>query len=349
MLELKNINTQVGDFALKDVNLRVDKGDYYILLGVSGAGKSLILETIAGLLTPKSGSIILDGEDITHEKIQNRSIGIVFQDHAVFPHMSVYENIAYSLHGRKLSATEKKEKIKAIAAHMNISSLLHRQPSTLSGGELQRVALARTLVQEPKVLLLDEPLASMDVQLKSEMRSLLRLLNRNGQTILHVSHSYEEAVALGNRIAVINKGTVLQQGSTDDILENPASEFVAHFTGAKNFYPVIHHNSDGNSTVSLSENVKVKITKPGNDNAGFVMIKNEDIVLSETVITDSDYNSFSGVVMELEKLPCGTEVLINIGVPVYVTLSPELLSKLRLKPGTPIWVSFRSSDLRFLG
>ena len=162
MLELRNISKHFPDFSLKDISFTVEKGDYFILLGESGAGKSMLLETIAGLVQPDNGSLIFEGEDITFRKIQDRKIGLVFQDHAIFPHMTVSENIAYSLHGRKLSREIKKEKIARVAEEVSISGLLNRRPSTLSGGELQRVALARTLIQEPKVLLLDEPLASLD-------------------------------------------------------------------------------------------------------------------------------------------------------------------------------------------
>lgn len=348
MLQLKNIYTRVGDFSLRDINLNIQKGDYFILLGVSGAGKSIILETIAGLLTPDSGSMILDGEDITWKRIQQRSIGIVFQDHAVFPHMTVYNNIAYSLHGKELSLTEKDDRIKTIAAQMNISSLLNRQPATLSGGELQRVALARTLVQQPKILLLDEPLAAMDVQLKSELRSLLRQINRNGQTIIHVSHNYEEAVSLGNKIAVIHNGTILQQGDIDDVLQNPVSEFVAHFTGAKNFYQVTQLTTGNVNEYTLNSEVKVRIETEEHSENGFMMLRNEDITLTDRNLNDSEMNSLKGEIIELVKLPCGVEALINVGVPVYVTVSPEKVKQMELKERSVVWVNFKSTSVRFL-
>lgn len=348
MLQLKNIHTLLGDFSLKDINLDIQRGDYFILLGVSGAGKSIILETIAGLLTPDSGSIILDGEDITRKKIQQRSIGIVFQDHAVFPHMTVYNNIVYSLHGKNLSSTDKEDRIKTIAAQMNIGSLLNRQPATLSGGELQRVALARTLVQQPKILLLDEPLAAMDVQLKSELRSLLRQINRNGQTIIHVSHNYEEAVSLGNKIAVIHNGTILQQGGIEDVLQNPVSEFVAHFTGAKNFYPVTHLTTDSAGEYKLNSEVKVRIETQNHSEKGFIMLRNEDITLTDRHLHNSDYNSLKGEIIELVKLPCGVEALINVGVPVYVTVPHENVKQMELKEKSVVWVNFRITSVRFL-
>lgn len=346
MLELKNISNQIGDFTLKDVNLEVEMGDYYILLGVSGAGKSMILETIAGLVAPRSGSIFLEGENITKKKIQERSIGIVFQDHAVFPHMTVYQNIAYSLHKRNLSNEEKDAKIQSIARQMDILSFLHRQPGTLSGGELQRVALARTLVQEPKILLLDEPLASMDVQLKSELRSLLRQLNRNGQTIIHVSHNYEEAVSLGNKIAVIHNGTALQQGKIDEVLQNPISEFVAHFTGAKNFYSVKHLKGDDINIYTLSNHLKIAVDQTLDADNGFIMLKNEDIFLSAD--KNPSQNSLQGEITELVKLPCGMEAVINVGVLIYVTLNPIVINNLKLEEGSKVWVNFSSSAVRFL-
>ena len=194
MLNLNEVCLKQGKFSLKSISLTVEKGDYFILLGVSGAGKSMILETIAGLLKPVSGTILMNGNNITNAKIQDRKIGLVFQDHAIFPHMTVYENLAFSLHGKKLDVVQKMDQIATVAAQMSITGLLNRKPSTLSGGELQRVALARTLIQNPSLLLLDEPLSSLDVQLKDELRTILRKLNRSGQTIIHVTHDYDEAV-----------------------------------------------------------------------------------------------------------------------------------------------------------
>ena len=348
MLEVKNINVTVGNFSLKSVNFIVSQGDYFILLGVSGAGKSMILETIAGLVRPDSGTIFMNDKDITHEKIQNRSVGLVFQDHAIFPHMTVHENIGYSLHGFSVDHDEKKKRIADIAEQMNILSLLGRRPSTLSGGELQRVALARTLIQQPSVLLLDEPLASMDIQLRSELRSLLRQLNRSGQTIIHVTHDYEEAISLGNKIAVIHNGIILQQGTPEEVFLHPASEFVAHFTGAKNFFPAVPLHDPENSEALVNGSIKVKLTSQAVKNEGFILVRNEDIFLSGKEVDTSAVNNFKGVVMEIVPSVKGMELLIDIGIQIFVIITRDSLTHFDLKEGSSVWVHFKATAIRYI-
>ncbi|HSH53140.1 MAG TPA: ATP-binding cassette domain-containing protein, partial [Bacteroidales bacterium] len=159
MLEIKNISVELGNFQLRDINLELDKGDYYILLGKSGVGKTVLLEIIAGLITSDAGKIILNNKDITHKKIQKRDVGIVFQDYSVFPHLTVKQNIEYPLKHKKLSSKKRKLLVQEFAELTDITHLLNRGTQNLSGGEMQRVALARMLVTRPQCLLLDEPLA----------------------------------------------------------------------------------------------------------------------------------------------------------------------------------------------
>jgi molybdopterin-binding protein len=348
MLEVNNISLTAGEFSLKSVTFRVSKGEYFVLLGVSGAGKSVLLETIAGLIIPDSGSIILEGIDITREKIQNRGTGLVFQDHAIFPHMSVKENIGYALHGRHMGHAEKMDRIVKIAEKMNISGLLQRRPVTLSGGELQRIALARTLIQEPGILLLDEPLASMDIQLRAGLRSLLRTLNRQGQTIIHVTHDYEEALSLASRIAVIHNGRILQEGTPEEVFRNPRSEFVAHFTGARNFFRT-HILSDGHQVIaSVTDQIRFILASDPEDTEGFVMLRSEDIVLSVKAPETSAVNVFHGIVKEVVPTRSGVEVIIDIGIPVQSLVTTQSVQTLKISEGSPIWLSFKASAVRFV-
>ena len=187
MLELKNIHKSFDDFRIIDINLEVKNGDYYVVLGKSGAGKTILLETIAGLLIPDKGTVWLDGENITNQSMQHRRVGLVFQDYAIFPHKTVYQNIAYPLK-RKKNKKGLRDMVFELAEKTGVENLIHRYPSTLSGGEIQRTVLARTLALEPEILLLDEPLASLDIQYRRELQSLLRKLNADGQTIVHVTH-----------------------------------------------------------------------------------------------------------------------------------------------------------------
>ena len=238
MLRLTNINRRLGDFALKEINLEVSDGQYYVLLGRSGSGKTQLLELIAGLEHPDTGSIVLDEKDITRQRIQDRKVGIVFQDYAVFPHMTVFGNIAYPLKVRKEDKKFIAEKVEKAATAMNIKHLLDRNTEKLSGGELQRVALARTLITSPRLLLLDEPLSSLDTSLKDDLKRLLRNLNRSGQTIIHVTHDYSDAISLAKRVGVIHNGRIIQEGSVDEVFKNPSNRFVARYAGIKNFFRV---------------------------------------------------------------------------------------------------------------
>jgi ABC-type sugar transport system ATPase subunit len=348
MLELRNISRRFPDFSLKDISFSVEQGDYFILLGESGAGKSMLLETIAGLINPESGSIFLEGNNITNQKIQDRKIGLVFQDHAVFPHMTVYENIVFSLHGRNLSHKEKKVSVHQIAEQLSISGLLDRRPSTLSGGELQRVALARTLVQQPRILLLDEPLASLDSRIKSELRSQLRKIQRRGQTILHVTHDYEEALSLGNRIAVIHDGSIIQEGAPDEVFRTPKSEFVAHFTGARNFFKALLTGENNNST-ALAENIlPIRLLPPETGPEGFILIRSEDILLSNEPFESSATNNFEGTVTEIIPGIRGIEVVVDAGVTFNVLITVDSLYHLELTEHKKVWIHFKATAVRFI-
>jgi molybdate/tungstate transport system ATP-binding protein len=348
MLELEDINVNLGDFSLKDISFTVGRGDYFILLGVSGAGKSMLLETIAGLVKPVSGSVLLDGKEITREKIQNRNIGLVFQDHAVFPHLSVIENMMYALHGSGLTHYQKKEKAELIAGELNIFDLLQRRPDTLSGGELQRVALGRTLIQEPKVLLLDEPLASMDIRLKGELRKLLRAIHRKGQTILHVTHDYEEALSLATKIAVINEGTIIQEGTPSEVFHHPGSEFVAHFVGVKNFFPV-KLVMENDSPYAMADNkIGICIVTDERGGEGFAMIRGEDVFLSTEPVDTSAVNNFPGKITEIVPSVSGMDVTIDIGIEIHALVTAGSFSRMDLQEGKECWVHFKATAVKFI-
>ncbi|HNX44983.1 MAG TPA: ABC transporter ATP-binding protein [Bacteroidales bacterium] len=348
MLSLQHISVSFPGFQLRDISFDVAGGEYFILLGESGAGKSLLLETIAGLNKQQSGTITLSGKDITHEKIQQRCIGLVFQDHAVFPHLSVKENIVYPLKHKHFSAEEKASRIQPVIETLQIGHLIHRRPPTLSGGELQRVALARALVQQPQVLLLDEPLASIDSKLKSDLRALLRQINRMGQTIIHVTHDFDEAVSLADRIAIIDKGSIVQTGTPHEVFSNPVNGFVAHFAGIRNFFKVRIEKQPGHITVFPHEKVPVVLNQETDAEEGFLLIRNEDILISEENFESSALNNFKGIVEDVYPLRYGMEVVVNIGIPLHVQVSRESAEKLRLVAGKPVWTHFKASSARLI-
>src|SRR5664279_2713315 len=286
MLRLTNITRRLGDFALRDLNLEVADGEYYVLLGRSGSGKTQLLELIAGLEHPDSGKIFLDDIDITRQKIQDRKVGIVFQNYAIFPHMTVYGNIAYPLKARKEDNKNIDEMVKKAAEAMNITHILMRSTEKLSGGELQRVALARTLIKSPRLLLLDEPLSSLDTSLKDDLKRLLRNLNKAGQTIIHVTHDYCDAVSLAKRVGVIHNGKIIQEGSVNEVFNNPANRFVARYAGIRNFFRVNISREDGLFVGVTEHKVIFKLNGVTPARNRLILIRNESIVITNEKPSD---------------------------------------------------------------
>lgn len=348
MLELCNISCSFPGFSLNEISFSVGDGEYFILLGESGAGKSLLLEAIAGLNPVKSGSLLLDGKDITYEKIQQRGIGLVFQDQAVFPHLSVKENIAYPLKGKHLSYSGKEKIINDTADLVQIPGLLDRRPASLSGGELQRVALARALVQKPKVLLLDEPLSATDSKLRSDLRALLRQINRLGQTIIHVTHDFDEAVSLADRIAIMNQGSIVQTGTPQEVFGNPVNEFVAHFAGIRNFFKVSITQKDGKCIAFPKKGLTVAVGEFTENDSGYILIRNENILLSITAFESSALNNYEGTVLDVYPSRSGMEVVIDIGITLHAQISRESALKLELLQGEKIWVHFKASSVKLI-
>lgn len=345
MLKLKDISIKLGDFQLNNINLDIEQGDYYVLLGKSGVGKTVLLEIIAGLIKPNSGKVILNDNDITHDKIQNRKIGIVFQDYSVFPHLSVKQNIAYPLKGKDLSNKQKEETITKYAQLAEIDHLLYRGTQNLSGGELQRVALARMLVSKPECILLDEPLASLDVQLKGGLRNLLRQINQDGVTIVHVTHDYEEAIALSTKVAVIHEGSIIQKGQTKEVFKKPANEFVANFTGIKNFFLAEFENEN---IANVNGRIQIKVSNKEGLNKGKIIIRGEEIILSNEKIDSSATNNFKGKIVQIIPYLTNYEVIVDIGIDLTVVISEESLQKFEFKENSYTWVSFKSTAIKII-
>lgn len=234
MIEFKHVDIKYGDFtAIKDLNLTINAGEFFTFLGPSGCGKTTTLRALVGFNIPASGQILVDGKDITRESVEKRQIGMVFQSYALFPTMTVYENIAFGLKVRKLPKDEIDRQVNQVAEKIRISSeQLKRNVAELSGGQQQRIALARAIVQEPKILCLDEPLSNLDAKLRISLRGELKRLQRDLKiTTLYVTHDQDEAMNLSDRIAVFNNGYIEQVGAPYDIYNHSQSEFVCDFIG----------------------------------------------------------------------------------------------------------------------
>ena len=234
MVKFENVEIRYGDFvAINDLNLEIKEGEFFTFLGPSGCGKTTSLRALVGFITPSKGKVIVAGKDVTNLPVENRNIGMVFQSYALFPTMTVYENIAFGMKVKKLPKAEIDRKIREVAKKIKITDeQLHKNVSELSGGQQQRVALARAIVLEPKILCLDEPLSNLDAKLRIDMRlELKRLQKELGITTLYVTHDQEEALTLSDRIAVFNNGYIAQVGTPYEIYNSSKSEFVCDFIG----------------------------------------------------------------------------------------------------------------------
>ncbi|MBR0268043.1 MAG: ABC transporter ATP-binding protein [Clostridia bacterium] len=234
MIRLSDIVVKFGDFeALHNINVHVKEGEFFTFLGPSGCGKTTTLRTITGFIDPVSGTVEMQGNDITHVPIEKRNIGIVFQSYALFPTMTVHDNIAFGLKIKKLKKDEIEKKVSAIARKVDLSDeQLKKAVSQLSGGQQQRVAIARALVTEPAIICMDEPLSNLDAKLRVQLRNELKKMQKEfGITTIYVTHDQEEALTLSDRIAVFNKGYIEQIGTPNEVYNHSATEFVANFIG----------------------------------------------------------------------------------------------------------------------
>lgn len=267
--------------AVDDVSLEIGKGEFFTLLGPSGCGKTTTLRLIAGFEFPSSGRIVLDGRRLDDVPPNKRDMAMVFQSYAIFPHLSVFENIAYGLRIKKLSNEEIRRRVAQIMTLTKLTGLENRMPNQMSGGQQQRVSLARALVVEPKVLLFDEPLSNLDAKLREEMRFEIRDLQRRlNITSIYVTHDQEEALALSDRIAVMNRGKLAQLGTPEEIYERPRSKFVADFIGLANFLPAqVQTVADERARVTVG-NVPLTVTSTANVGVGqaaLIFIRPSDV------------------------------------------------------------------------
>ena len=290
MIKFENVQISYGDFvAVDDLNLEIKEGEFFTFLGPSGCGKSTTLRTLVGFIDPSKGSIFVDEKDITRLAPEKREIGIVFQSYALFPTMTVYDNIAYGLKIKKMPKSEIDAKVNEIAQKIKISDKqLQRNVSELSGGQQQRVALARALVLEPKILCLDEPLSNLDAKLRVDLRLELKRLQRDlGITTLYVTHDQEEALTLSDRIAVFNNGFIEQVGTPQEIYNQSATEFVCDFIGDINI---------------LTEETMKELTGKEEEKVGYIRLERikfkstseEDYTIKGTVVD----TEFKGVLVQ---------------------------------------------------
>ena len=250
-VKIDHVSKEFGDFiALNDINFTINQGEFFTLLGPSGCGKTTLLRIIAGFENPDDGAVLFDDTNVVGLPPNKRHTNTVFQSYALFPHMTVFENVAFSLRLKKVDNATVEEKVRKYLSLVQLEEHMYKKPNQLSGGQRQRVAIARALINEPKVLLLDEPLSALDAKLRSSLLvELDRLHDKIGITFIFVTHDQSEALAVSDRIAIMNKGNVLQIGTPFEVYESPATQFVAQFIGETNLFE---------STVVKCEGYKAK-------------------------------------------------------------------------------------------
>jgi ABC-type sugar transport system ATPase subunit len=239
MIKFSHVSLGLGDFSLCDVSLEIAQGEVFSILGPTGAGKTIILEMIAGFYRPQAGCILIQNKDVSTIPPEKRGIGFVYQDYALFPHLNVYKNIAFGLQLIKCSSSLVKEKVRLLSQMMGITHLWHRYPGTLSGGEQQRVALARALIVKPQILLIDEPFSALDPSTKKTLYQEVKKIHaRIKCTIVHVTHDFTEVGALADRVGIILDGKIRQVGSPEEIFCRPVDQRIADFLGVEYNYPM---------------------------------------------------------------------------------------------------------------
>lgn len=348
MLSIKALSKKIGSFALKEVSFSVDTGGYFVLLGMSGSGKTMLLEIIAGIRKPDSGQIFIDGQDMTDVRANKRGIGLVFQDNVIFPHLNVKKNIAYPLVGKGFTKSDIHSRVLKWAETINITNLLDRKPAGLSGGEIRRVALARTLAMEPRILLLDEPLSSLDVLIQYDMMQLLKKLNLSGQTIIHVTHDYNEAFSLGNKLAVINNGIIEQTGTPAEVFIKPASRFVAALAGIRNYYSCIESESIGELTrLTIKEGIRLFSSEPCQSSGSF-FIREDEILISEADDL-SEINIFEGIVKDVIPSPDFYSIAVDAGITFFVRINYENMKSMKIIPEQSVRIKIPPKSIKPVG
>ncbi|MEN2999931.1 MAG: ABC transporter ATP-binding protein [Acidilobaceae archaeon] len=346
-LVLEKVTKYFGQFkALDSVSLSIRKGEIFTLLGPSGCGKSTTLRVIAGLELPEEGRVYLGGEDITFKKPYERSTAMMFQNYALWPHMSVFDNIAYGLKMKGYGREEIRKRVKWALELVGLSGLENRFPLQLSGGQQQRVALARAIVVEPKVLLLDEPLSNLDAKLRVRVREEIVTLQRKlGITMVYVTHDQEEAMSISDRIAIMDRGRVIQVGSPKQIYHKPTNFFVATFMGRSNVLRgVVRSVSDGLYRVSFGSVSLYGVApgeRPGIGEDVMAVIRHEAV---RRAMSKEEVNVMEGIAERVSFIGLALQVKVRVGE--GLTIIGYLRGEEEIEQGSPIRIAVSPEDVK---
>lgn len=342
-VEISGVRKLYGDVvALSDINISIKSGQFYTLLGPSGCGKTTLLRTIAGFHFQNSGTITVDGEAIENKPAHKRDVAMVFQDYAVFPHLSVFNNVAFGLKQRKVEKGELETRVKEALRMVQLENFAERMPHELSGGQQQRVGLARAIVVQSSVLLMDEPLSNLDAKLRVELRAELRKIQQDlGMTTVYVTHDQEEALAMSDVVCVMYNGVIQQAASPLDIYNHPANKFVASFVGGNNFLSV-EDTPNGHKIIAADEIFEGLPT----DSPIIAAIRPELVVVREKPTTAKDHMNIDASISQISFV--GREIEFHVKTATEETLkcimrpNPEIL---RMAVGDKCTLAIARSDI----
>ena len=329
--------------AVNVIDFKINSGEFFSILGPSGCGKTTTLRMIAGFVMPTAGEIFIGNNDITFQAPEKRNIGFVFQNYAIFPHMNVFENISFGLKMRNIDQKQINEKVKIALEQVNLIGYETRYQRELSGGEQQRVALARVLVTEPQILLLDEPLSALDKKLREEMKIWIKELQKKLKiTTVYVTHDQSEALTMSDRIAIMNKGNISQIGTPDDIYEKPQNTFVADFIGTSNFINLkLINSSSGKSKVSFSD-IEFEIDSDFNDNFKCIL-RPEHLFINPT--NKSELVSVNAKIKIISYQGSLIKYIVEVNEQTLTAEFSNSMNLNRLKEGDNVTVGFNPNSL----
>lgn len=351
MIEFDRVSLALGSFSLNDVSLTISKGDYYFIVGPSGAGKTVLLEAIAGLHRPDSGRVLLRGTEITALPPEKRKVALVYQDYSLFPNMRVIDNVSYGLRMQGMGKKEARAEVAPLLERFGIGHLADRYPGTLSGGEQQRVALARAVAVKPDILLLDEPLSALDpVTQEKFIADLERLHQEDGLTIVQVSHSRREAHFLATRMAVIIDGALVDEGEASVVLNAPKSREVASFIGIENILDgTVTANDGGHAAVDAGGLVFEALTDAAAGEEVTLCIRADDVVVAVGEGPPSSArNTMAGTIVQIVENGPIAEVRVDAGVALTAVLTRRSVQDLGLAPGIPVALSVKATAIHVI-
>lgn len=344
IIKIDNVNKKYGEnTVVNNLNMEIKKGEFLTLLGPSGCGKTTTLRMIAGFETPTNGNIYVEGQEIQNTEPYDREVNTVFQNYALFPHMNIYDNVAFGLSIKRVKKEEIKKRVKEMLDLVQLTGYENRKPDQLSGGQKQRVAIARALINRPKVLLLDEPLGALDLKLRKQMQFELKRLQRKlGITFIYVTHDQEEALTMSDRIAIMYGGNLEQIGTPREIYERPVSKFVADFIGESNiFYGVTSVNESNIASVKV-ENGEVSVISDQlkEDEIIYVLVRPEDIKIANNKVEGF---TVEGIIKEHVYIGNVSKTIILLPEGMEIKMNTSTKSNL-LEVGSKVYVYWEKED-----